>query len=341
MKNLFTKKQYDKLNEYLQSAKQVAIITHTNPDGDAIGSSVALSFILKKLNIDSTVIVSNSFPEFLHWIDGSDKIAVYSKNRHEARNAIKTADLIFCLDFNSLSRIEILENIVRETTVPRILIDHHIEPANDFDLKFSYYPISSTSELVYRIGIKLLGTKMLPKNVAEALFCGMMTDSGAFSHSSSYPDFFKIIANLLDCGVEKDRVTHLVYDNFTENRMKLLGYALSKMTVLQECGTAYITLSREDLKKFDFQIGDTEGFVNYPLSIKGIVLSLLLVEKDDHIKMSIRSQGNFDVNKMARKHFHGGGHLNAAGGKMLCKYENCNTELEKIIKNYEKKLRGI
>jgi phosphoesterase RecJ-like protein len=336
MKNLFTKKHYDNLNGYLQSAKHAAIITHTNPDGDAIASSVALSFILKKLNIDSAIIVSNDFPEFLHWIDGSDKIIVYAKNKYEARDAIKTADLIFCLDFNSLSRIEILEKIVRETTVPRILIDHHIEPENDFDLKFSYYPISSTSELIYRIGVKLLGTKKLPKNVAEALFCGMMTDSGAFSHSSSYPDFFKIIANLLDCGVEKDKITHLIYDNFTENRMKLLGYALSKMIVLHEFGTAYIALSHEDLKKFGFQIGDTEGFVNYPLSIKGIVLSLFLVEKNDYIKISIRSHGNFDVNEMARKHFHGGGHLNAAGGKMLCKYENCETELEKIIKNYDK-----
>ncbi|MDR2064608.1 MAG: bifunctional oligoribonuclease/PAP phosphatase NrnA [Prevotellaceae bacterium] len=338
MKNLFTKKQYDNLKRYLQSAKNAAIIIHTNPDGDAVGSAVALAYILKKLNVDSNIVVSNDFPKFLQWIDGSDKIMVYSKNKHEVRTAIKTADIIFCLDFNSLDRIEILEKIIRETTVPRILIDHHIDPANDFDLKFSYYPISSTSELVYRIGIKLLGTKILPENIAEALFCGMMTDSGAFSHSSSYPDFFKIIANLLDCGVEKDKITHLVYDNFTENRMKLLGYALSKMVVLHEYRAAYITLSREDLKKFDFQIGDTEGFVNYPLSIKGIVLSLLLVEKDDHIKMSLRSQGNFDVNEMARKHFHGGGHFNASGGKMLCKYEYCEPELEKIIKDYEKKL---
>ncbi|MDR1983302.1 MAG: bifunctional oligoribonuclease/PAP phosphatase NrnA [Prevotellaceae bacterium] len=338
MKNLFTKKQYDNLNEYLQSAKHAAIITHTNPDGDAIGSSVALSYILEKLNINSTVVVSNDFPDFLHWIDGSDKIAVYSKNKHVARNAIKTADVIFCLDFNSLDRIEILEKIVRETTVPRILIDHHIAPSNDFDLKFSYYPISSTSELVYRIGIRLLGTKILPKNIAEALFCGMLTDTGAFTHSSSYPDFFKIIANLLDSGVDKNKITRLIYDNFSECRMKLLGFALSKMVVLHDYRAAYIILSKEDLKNFNFRIGDTEGFVNYPLSIKGIILSLLLVEKDDHIKMSIRSQGNFDVNELARKHFHGGGHLNAAGGKMPCKYEDCAEELEKIIKNYEEKL---
>ncbi|MDR2652505.1 MAG: DHH family phosphoesterase [Prevotellaceae bacterium] len=338
MKDLFTKKQYDNLKRYLQSAKCAAIITHTNPDGDAIGSSIALAYILEKLNISSNIIISNDFPEFLHWIDGSDKIMIYSKNRHETRAAIKTADLIFCIDFNSLTRIEILENIVRETTVPRILIDHHVDPADDFDLKFSYYPVSSTSELVYRIGTKLLGTKILPEHIAEAVFCGMMTDSGAFSHSSSYPDFFKIIANLLDCGVDKDKITHLIYDNFTENRMKLLGYALSKMVVLHEYHAAYITLSREDLNNFNFRIGDTEGFVNYPLSIKGIILSLLLIEKDDHIKLSIRSQGNFDVNEMARKHFHGGGHLNASGGKMLCKYEHCNTELEKIIKDYEEKL---
>jgi phosphoesterase RecJ-like protein len=166
----------------------------------------------------------------------------------------------------------------------------------------------------------------------------MLTDTGAFFHSSSYPDFFKIIANLLDCGVEKDKVLHLVYNNFSENRLKLLGYALSKMVVLSEYRAAYILLSRNELKQFNFQIGDTESFVNYPMTIKGIVLSILLIERDDFLKMSIRSQGNFDVNEFARKHFNGGGHFNAAGGKMLSKYEDCHIELEKIIKSYEKDL---
>jgi phosphoesterase RecJ-like protein len=341
MKNLFTKQQYDKLNRYLQSARRAAIITHTNPDGDAIGSSLALAQILEILNINSAVIVSNDLPDFLHWIDGCDKILVYFYKKHEICDAIENADIIFCLDFNSLDRIDILEKIVRKSTAPRVLIDHHIAPSDDFDLKFSYYPISSTSELVYRIGVRLLGTEKLPKNIAEALFCGMMTDSGAFSHSSSYPDFFRIIAGLLECGVEKDKISNLVYDNFSEDRMQLLGYALSKMVVMHEYRTAYILLSRNDLKQFHFKIGDTEGFVNYPLSIKGIVLSLLLIEKDEHIKMSLRSQGDFDVNEMARTHFYGGGHLNASGGKMLCKYEDCAVEIEKIIKTYEKKLCKI
>ncbi|MDR3286142.1 MAG: bifunctional oligoribonuclease/PAP phosphatase NrnA [Prevotellaceae bacterium] len=338
MKNLFTKKQYAQLNEYLHLAKRAAIIIHTNPDGDAIGSSVALSHILKKLKISSTVIVSNNFPDFLKWIADSEKIIVYTEKKSVARAAIKEADIIFCLDFNALDRIDVLEKIVKETTAPRILIDHHVAPKDEFDLKFSYYPISSTSELVYRIGVKLLGTKIFPKKTAEALFCGMMTDSGTFSHSSSYPDFFKIIANLLECGVDKEKITHLIYDNFSENRMKLLGYALSKMIVLPQYHTAYILLSRNDLKQFDFKIGDSEGFVNYPLSIKGVVLSLLLVEKEDHLKMSLRSQGNFDVNKLARKYFNGGGHKNAAGGKMFCKPEECGNEIEKILEKYEKSL---
>ena len=343
MKDLFTNIQYDKLNEYLQQAKRAVIITHTNPDGDAIGSSLALSHILKILNIDSTIVVSNNFPKFLRWIDGSENIVVCAEKEAVARAAIKEADIVFCLDFNSIdkNRIDMIADIVRETTIPRILIDHHVSPANDFDLMFSHYPISSTSELVYRIGVKLLGTKILPKSIAEALFCGMLTDSGAFMHSSSYPDFFKIIANLLECGVDKDKITRLIYDNYSETRMKLLGYALSKMVVLPKYKTAYIALSRNELRQFDFQIGDSEGFVNQPLSIKGIVLSMLLIEKDDHVKMSIRSKGSFDVNELARKHFNGGGHVNASGGKMLCKFEDCGSELEKILENYEEELSDI
>ena len=339
MKKLFTKRQYAQLNKYLQQAKNVAIVIHTNPDGDAAGSALALQYVLATMDINATIVVANDLPEFLKWMDGSDKIEVYIQHKEQVRTAIKVADLIFCLDFNALNRIDVLENIVRETTVPRILIDHHIEVQNnDFDLKFSRYPVSSTSELVYQICVNLLDTKRLPKHVAEYLYCGMLTDTGAFSHSSSYPEFFKIIANLLDCGVEKDKISNLIYNNFSENRMKLLGYALSKIVVLPEERFAYILLSRNDLKQFKFQIGDTEGFVNYPLSIKGIVLSILIIERDGFLKMSLRSKGNFDVNEFARKHFNGGGHFNAAGGKMFCSYDDCVAELEKNIKLYEKDL---
>jgi len=338
MKNLFTKKQYTQLNKYLQQAKNVAIIMHTNPDGDAVGSSLALNYVLEIMDIKATIVVVNDLPDFLQWMDANGEIEIYFRRKHQAREAIKTADLLFCLDFNSLDRIDILENIVRETTVPRVLIDHHVAPKDDFDLKFSHYPVSSTAELVYYISIKLLGTKRLPKNIAECLFCGMITDTGAFTHSSSYPEFFEIIANLLACGIEKDKITNLLYSNFSENRMRLLGYTLSKMVVLPEYRAAYMLLSRNDLKQFNFQIGDAEGFVNHPLSIKGIVLSVFGIEKDAFIKLSFRSQGNFDVNEFARKHFHGAGHFNAAGGKMLCKYDDCAEELEKTIKLYENDL---
>lgn len=341
MKNFFTKTQYSKLDAYLRHAKNVAIVTHTNPDGDAVGSSLALMHVFEILEIKATIVVANDLPDFLQWMDGSDKIEVYIKRKQQAREALKAANLIFCLDFNSLGRIDVLENIVREINVPRILIDHHVGSSDDFDLKLSHFPVSSTAELVYHISIKLLGTKHLPKNIAECLFCGMLTDTGAFMHSSSYPDFFKIIANLLDCGVDKDKISNLLYCNFSENRMKFLGYALSKMVVLSEYRTAYILLSHKELNQFCFQAGDTESFVNYPLAIKGIVLSVFLVEKDGFLKMSIRSQGNFDVNRFAREHFNGGGHFNAAGGKMFCDYKNCASELEKIIKQYEKELLNV
>ena len=341
MKNIFAKKLYAKLDEYLQQAKNVAIVMHTNPDGDAVGSSIALRYVFEMLNINATVVVANELPEFLQWMDADGRIEVYSKRKYEAREAIKTADLIFCLDFNSLDRIDILENIVRETTALRILIDHHVAPKDDFDLKFSHYPVSSTAELVYYISVKLLGTKRLPKHIAECLFCGMITDTGVFTHSSSYPEFFHIIANLLACGVNKDEIFNSIYCNFSENRMKLLGYALSKMVVLPEYNAAYILFSRSDLKQFNFHIGDAEGFVNYPLTIKGIVLSVFVIEKDGFLKMSFRSQGNFDVNEFARKHFNGAGHFHASGGKMFCKYDDCANELEKIIKLYENKLREV
>ena len=341
MNILFTKAKYDKIQQYLQKAKKAAIVTHTNPDGDAIGSSLALYHILNLVKIEATVVVSNSFPSFLKWIEGSNNIAVYNDEKDRTREAIKNADLIFCLDFNNIARVDGITNIIEETTVPRILIDHHPNPANEFNLKFSNDSVSSTSELIYIISTRLLGHKKLPKHIAEAIFCGMMTDTGMFKHSSSHPGFFKIIANLLECGVDKDKIIHLVYNNFEESRMRLLGYCLSKTVILRKYHAAYFTLSNDEKEHFNFETGDTDGFVNYPLSINGIVLSAFFAQKDNYIKLSLRSRGNFDVNILAKKYFNGGGHKNASGGKLFCKLDECGTIFENTLHEYEAELDGL
>lgn len=250
------------------------------------------------------------------------------------------ADLIFCLDFNNLARIEELGKYIARSKAKRILIDHHLAPKEEeFDLIFSYVPASSTAELIYRILASVNGTTTIPKSAAEALYCGIMTDTGSFAHSSSNPELFRIVANMLECGVDKDRVSTLVYDNFSANRMKLLGYSLSsKMVVLPKYRTAYISLTNDELNRYNFCPGDTEGFVNYPLSIKNIILSVFFVESANHIKISIRTKGSFSANELSAKHFNGGGHKNAAGGKLFCSLSQAVETLEAILPDYEEAL---
>lgn len=341
MTQLFDIQLYKKLEETLKQVNHVLIISHINPDGDAIGSSLGLACLLKQHISNVNVVMPNHFPDFLKWMDGAADILIYRKDTEKVKKLVDEADVIFCLDFNNLARIEEFGEYIAQSKAKRILIDHHLNPKEEeFNLMFSYVPASSTSELVYRITATINNSTIIPKAAAEAIYCGIMTDTGSFAHSSSNPELFRIVANLLECGIDKDQISALVYDNFSANRMKLLGYSLNqKMVVRQQYNSAYIHLSRQELNSFSFCPGDTEGFVNYPLSIKGITLSVFFVETMNHIKVSIRTRGNFSANEFSAKHFNGGGHKNAAGGKLFCSLEEAVELLESILPTYEKALQ--
>jgi bifunctional oligoribonuclease and PAP phosphatase NrnA len=307
-KELFIKK--------ISQAAKILIVTHQNPDGDAIGSSLGLYHALKEAGKDSYVIVPNDFPAFLKWMPASEKILVYEKNKESVKTLFKDKPLVFFLDFNELSRTGKLKRLIEESSVFSILIDHHPDPANFSDVIISDIQVSSTAEMIYGFVEEVLGSQSVSKASAESIYTGIMTDTGSFSYNSSNPETYKVLSALLTRGIDKDLIYSQVYDNFSEDRMKLLGYCLDqKMVVLQEYQTAYISLTNEEKKKYSFQPGDSEGFVNYPLSVSGIHCSVFFMENGKKVKISFRSRGKFPVNALASRYFQGGGHKNAAGGE--------------------------
>jgi phosphoesterase RecJ-like protein len=321
--------------DMMRRSKKISLVMHVNPDGDAMGSSIALSHCLRVLmpNLEIAIIAPNRYPGFLSWMDGANNVLVFREHRKVVKEAIATSDVLICLDFNSLSRLEDLGEFIGSTSIPRVLIDHHIEPKKEeFLLAISDVKVSSTSELIFRLAQAILPGAM-PRAAADAIMAGMITDTNMFRDNSSNPETFKVVAELLKMGVDKEKITSLIFDNFSISRVKLLGFALSeKMVVLPEYHAAYISISQNELDKFSFQPGDTEGFVNYPLNIKGVNISAYISEQaDGTTRFSFRSRGTFSVNDFARRHFLGGGHKNAAGGRM-------DATLDKAIAEYIKQL---
>jgi len=321
-----------KVKELLANSSRIVITTHHNPDGDAIGSVLGFFHILKVIGIESTVITPNGMPEFLSWLPSVDSVIRYSQSKDWVANLISKADLIFCLDFNGFRRTENMEKLLAEATGTKVLVDHHPYPESNFDYSFSFTEVSSTAELVYELVSELYGSEVVNKNAAECLYIGMMTDTGSFSYACSRERTFAIAGELVGKGVVVEKVQGLVYNNFSVTRMQLLGYCLSeKMKVFPEHKSAYIWLTKEDLKRFAYQSGDTEGFVNYPLSIKGVIFSVLFMENDGFIKVSLRSRGAFPVNEFSRKYYNGGGHTNAAGGKAFVSMGQAIHQFEEYI----------
>ncbi len=325
----------------LKPGLRVLITTHANPDGDAIGSALALKAYFSKLEIDSDILVPNDYPSFLAWMPGIDKVVIFKRNESQAIQLAANAGLVFCLDFNGLSRVEKMQKIWEHTSAPLVMIDHHPQPDESaFTYMISLTATSSTSELVYNF-IEMSGDKdLIDKPMAECLFVGIATDTGSFSYSCGYPETFHVVADLISKGIDPEQIHRLVYDNYSEHRMRLLGYCLSeKLTVLHQYNTAYIHLSKEDLKRFHFQVGDTEGVVNYALSIDGICMAVLFTEKDKLIRMSLRSKGQFSVNEFVRNHFEGGGHKNAAGGNSYLTMEETLRKFESLLPQYQETLK--
>ncbi len=323
------KDSFTKFKSLIQKSNHIVIVTHYSPDGDAMGSSLALYNYLIKLEKSVTVITPNEYPDFLHWLPGNKKVVIYSQNQKKAASLIAKSDLIFTLDFNNFSRLEGLGDVLKTSLAKKVIIDHHQQPDTYATLYYHDVKACSTCELVYEFICGLGGKKLIDKDIASCIYTGIMTDTGSFRFDSVTPTTHSILANLLATGITPSTIHSAIYDTYSESRVKLLGYCLTeKMVVLPEYHTAYISLSEKELQKFDYKKGDTEGIVNYPFSIKGITFCAFFSEGEGKIKISFRSKGKFDVNQFSRNHFNGGGHINAAGGR------GNNNDLKKTIEEF-------
>lgn len=327
------KTELDQLKEFLSTPKRVVITTHKGPDGDAMGSSLALCNYLVKKGHQAHVITPNDYPYFLKWMKGDDQVIVFENYPQKATEITQQADIIFCLDFNTLSRIDTFQPVVESARAYKVVIDHHQDP-DTFDFNFSDPSACSTAQLVYEFFELMNETEMIDKSIADCIYAGIMTDTGNFRFNSVTPKTHQIVANLMQIGVRNDWVYDQIHDNASLNRIQLLGYCLSeKLVVLDKLGVAYISLNQAELKKYKFQKGDTEGVVNYALTIKGITLAAFFVERDGIVKISFRSKGKVAVNALAKNHFGGGGHINAAGGA----FDEMSKAIDtfcKVVTNY-------
>jgi len=328
------------LKELLRNSKNILITTHHNSDGDAIGSTIGLATVLRKVGKNVNIITPNEYPHFLKWMKGSEMITIFKGNEEKVKIMSDKADILFCVDYNDPSRLKNASEVIFASKAPVVLIDHHPEPRDFADITISETDLGSASELVYHVICQLGLSEHIDIDVASALYVGIMTDTGCFSFSCSYPGVFEVVANLIGYGIPKDEIHAKIYDNYSDSRIRLMGYCLNeKMVILPEYSTAYISLTQCELERFNHMPGDTEGFVNLPFSIKGIKLTALFIEKKDHVKMSFRSRGDFSVNELAKNNFRGGGHVNAAGAEWDLTIENTIQRFVELLPRYADQLK--
>ncbi|MEO8238242.1 MAG: bifunctional oligoribonuclease/PAP phosphatase NrnA [Flavobacterium sp.] len=314
----------------LAAPKKIAIIPHRGPDGDAMGSTLGLYHFLLKNNHQPTVIAPNDFPDFLSWLPGSETVKIFEKDTENCTKILEEAELIFTLDFNAFHRTGEMEHTLARLKAPFIMIDHHQKPDDYATYTYSDTSFGSTCEMVYNFILFLDKKEDLDKTIATCLYTGILTDSGSFRFPKTTGNTHRIVADLIDLGAENTEIPVLLFDNSSYSRLQLLGRALQNMKVFEAYKTSYTSLTQDELDSFNYVKGDTEGIVNYGLSIKGIVFTAIFIENKDEkiIKISFRSQGGFDVNQFARDHFNGGGHSNAAGGRS-------ETSMEETLKKFE------
>ena len=335
--------QLAQLNQLISTAQTVLITCHKSPDGDAIGSSLGWAEYLRSLGKDPTVIVPDQYPDFLKWMPNTEKIVRYDKHKEKCDMLFKIADLVFCLDYNTPSRVDEMESSLVNTKAPRVLIDHHLDPNVPTMLTISQPEASSTSELIFRIVWQLGGFEQVSKQFAVPIYCGMMTDTGGFLYNSTRPEIYFIIGELLTKNIDKDKIYRNVYHNYSEDRIRMMGYVMyEKLVYVPEFHAAFYTLTKEEQKRFRFIKGDAEGLVNIPQQIKGLKLSISLREDSDKpnlIWVSLRSVDDFPCNKMAEEFFNGGGHLNASGGRVNGTMQDAVETVKKALLAYENKLK--
>ncbi len=329
----------------LDSPKDIVVVTHYKPDADALGSSLGLAGFLKKKGHRVLVVTPSDYPAFLSWMQGNEEVIAVSNeflgSFEQAKTAISKADILFCLDFSNLKRAQDLQEPIRQSKAIKVLIDHHLEPEKFADYEQWTTEAASTAGLIYQLIGQMGETGLVDEGIANCLYAGLMTDTGGFRHSNTTQTEFLIASGLVGLGANPSLVAKLIYDTNSLERLRLTGFVLSKrLQVLPEFRTAYIVLSAADLKQFDYQTGDTEGLVNYGLSISGVRLSVLLHERKEEIKYSFRSLGDFSVNEMARKYFEGGGHKNASGGTFNGTLDAALKKFLDLLPEYKTKLNA-
>jgi len=342
LENVISEQACEQLRTLVSHADTILCICHHSPDGDAIGAVLGWSECLRQMGKEPQMIVPDQYPDFLQWLPNTEKMIRYDKHKEGCDWTIKHADLIFCLDFNALSRTGDMNAALAASPAKKVLIDHHLNPDVDATLTISRPKASSTCELVFRLAWQLGLFPDATKHFAVPVYCGMMTDTGGFTFNSNDPDIFFIISQLLTKQINKDKIYRNVYHNYSESRIRLMGYVLYEKLVYDAARHAsYFTLSRDDLKRFHFIKGDAEGLVNIPQQIKGLKLSISLredTEKDNLIWVSLRSVDDFPCNEVAAQFFNGGGHLNASGGRLECSLEEAVKITQEAILAFEDKL---
>ncbi|MDR0713027.1 MAG: bifunctional oligoribonuclease/PAP phosphatase NrnA [Bacteroidales bacterium] len=328
------------LKNELATPRRIVLTNHQGPDGDAMGAMTALYQFLRKMGHEVTMITPNDYPEFLHWLPCNSETVNFMRQKEMATAIIEKADYIFHLDYNQIKRSADMFRPLSASKAVRILIDHHPDPSLPANYLFSDSNASSTCELLFNI-LKIWDASLIDRDIAGCLYTGIMTDTGCFSYRSATSYTFTVVSELLVYGIDRDAIYNQVYDNFSAQRMRLMGYCLnSKMEIFPEYRAALITLSLEEQRRYDFATGDSEGFVNLPLSVNGVRFTAFFLEKDDKIKISFRSKGSFSVNDFARKHFSGGGHLNASGGEARTSLDETVRKFRELLPLYKDELHA-
>lgn len=338
MKNLLNEQELQALRTHIAQSSRILICAHRGPDGDAVGSSLGWAEYLRQQGKQVDIVMPTPFPDFLRWMPGSQDIRFYARHEAEAEQAIAQADLIFCLDFNGLQRLQEMQAPVAAAQAKRIIIDHHLDPDRSIAAQVVSFPTRcSTSEIVCRLIIELGGWDALPQKAAVCLYTGMMTDTGGFTYNSNDPEIYEVISMLLTKGIDKDKIYRNVFNVYSEDRMRLTGYILyRKLRFYYNRHASIFALTREEMRRFHFIRGDAEGLVNMPLQVKGMRLSISLREdtERDVVRVSLRSVDDFPCNRMAEEFFHGGGHLNASGGELPFPLSEAMLTAERAIKAY-------
>ncbi|MBO6497615.1 MAG: bifunctional oligoribonuclease/PAP phosphatase NrnA [Roseivirga sp.] len=328
------------LKEKLAKPSRIVITTHDKPDADALGSSLGMANLLKKLGHDITVITPSDYPGFLHWMKGNDEVKIFTdETPQDCQQWVNDADIIFALDFSVLSRINELGEMVRQAPGYKVNVDHHLDPEDFADFRYWSTEAAATCELCYQLLVSLGFEELIDKDIAECLYAGIMTDTGGFRHPNTTKNVHEVVAQLIEKGADNSRVSKNIYDKNSLNRLRFIGYALSEnLKIIPEYQVAYFAITEEELARFESKTGDTEGLVNYALSIEGVTLAGLFKESEDKVKISLRSIGEFPANEVAARFFNGGGHRNAAGGRVEMSLEETMKLFKSILPEYAQQL---